>query len=789
MPSNIPVSIPADGVPVAKSSLRHAFSSIRSELEHGGFFRSNVVGAIERRTRDKLDEFISVNDLGAVGEGTLRTVADWLAGGPLSRGYANLAAIQADYPHVTGLGDSADWAAIQLAVDRATSSGRRVRIPKGHFVLNRTITYTTPSTALLTGTGLQGYLSGPAPRIEGDGPAYTILRWTAVDTVWPTRDNGRGYGIRLLGNPPANTRQGLMGFCLIEGLLLIGPTADPTSQTVGFMAGSYSHLTLRNVHACRWGLYGFHLLRRFYRYGTHPVYSTIDDRSLCGLLDHVLANNIGGTGLFAGADPIWMDPTTESEGFEVDHLSTVSCEFVAGRYGAEIWAQQYSDNSSMFAGSTATLRLFTGRHSHTTKNATLLSTRMENSPQLANVLVERVTTLTMINCAFINGQAGSPFAGGDAVPAPAVWFARDRDHHCTAAIINPWIDGRTRSIDVFRFGERADNNAVVTVTIIDPTISSAEPGVKLVNLVTAENMNVYVHENGEVRKHDSRGERRVVPAERQSDGYPTSGTCNPGDLISNSAASPGAVPGWRCARAGTFGTAEAGLRGSITSAQGVLRISGNTQPIPFKVGDWLSIAGYPAPTRVTRVPGQLVNIRATSVPDQPTQLQFTELGDLSAQHQIYLDGGSTAYRVLSVNRATRIVTFTTAIATAVNNVAVTRQPCVHLADPAPAHLNNVVATFAAPELVPLAAGGVRQGSGAVPDLAQGSLLHLTQAGPTVLAGIANAIDGQAFTLVFGDANTTVPHGAVFRLKAGSDLAAVADRTLSLVRHGASFYEV
>jgi hypothetical protein len=789
MPSNIPDSIPADGVPVAKSTLRSAFSSIRSELEHGGFFRSNVTGAVERATRDKLDEFISVRDLGAIGDGTLHTVEKWLTGKPFARGYANLAAIQLDYPHVTALTDSADWAAIQLAVDRATSNGGQVRIPKGHYVLNRTITYMTPSTATLPGLGVSAFVNGPAPRIAGDGPGHTILRWTAVDTVWPMRDNGRGYGIRLFGNPPANTRQGLMGFCIIEGLLLIGPSADPASPTIGLLVGSYSHLTLRNVHACRWGLYGFHLLRRFYRSGSHPVYSTIDDRAGYALLDHVLTNNIGTTGLVGGADPLWIDTVTHSEGFEIDHLSTISCEILGGKYGAEVWAQQFADNSSMFAGGDTTLRLYTGRGSHTSKNVTLISTRFENSPMLANVMVERVSTLTMINCAFINGAPGSPFAGGDSVPAPAVWFARDRDHNCTASIINPWIDGRNRSIDVFRFGERADNNSVVTATILDPLLTSAEAGVKFVNLVTAENMNVYVHQEGRVTKYDLQGERQIVPAERVSNGYPTEGTFNPGEIVLNNAADGSAVPGWRCARGGTIGTVEAGLRGFITSTQGVLRFTGNSLPIPFKIGDWISIAGYAAPTRVTRLPRQLSNVRATSVPDQPNQLQFNDLADLSAQHAIYLDGGSTIYRVSSINRTSRIVTLTTALAAPVTNAVVTRQTCLHVAEVAPAHLNSVAVTFAAPELVPLATGGVRTGSGASLDLAHGALLHVSQPAATTLTGIANALEGQAFTLVFADANTTIPHGDLFKLKAGGSFVSAVDRTLSLVRYGGAFYEV
>ena len=63
-----------------------------------------------RTLQSKLGEFISVKDFGAIADGTLHTVQEWMTAG--SRIYYNdLAAIQADYPHVTALTDSIDWAA------------------------------------------------------------------------------------------------------------------------------------------------------------------------------------------------------------------------------------------------------------------------------------------------------------------------------------------------------------------------------------------------------------------------------------------------------------------------------------------------------------------------------------------------------------------------------------------------------------------------------------------------------------------------------------------------------
>ena len=59
--------------------------------------------------------FVTVDQYGAIGDGASHSVSDWLIGGSHDRGYGDLASIQADYPHVTSLGDSADWAAVQAA--------------------------------------------------------------------------------------------------------------------------------------------------------------------------------------------------------------------------------------------------------------------------------------------------------------------------------------------------------------------------------------------------------------------------------------------------------------------------------------------------------------------------------------------------------------------------------------------------------------------------------------------------------------------------------------------------
>lgn len=89
---------------------------------------------------------IYVTNYGFIGDGTLHTVAEWIGptpviNPPFGGTYANLAAVQADFPHVTSMGDSIDWAAAQLAFNRIGDVyGRRVYFPDSEPVINRTLT-------------------------------------------------------------------------------------------------------------------------------------------------------------------------------------------------------------------------------------------------------------------------------------------------------------------------------------------------------------------------------------------------------------------------------------------------------------------------------------------------------------------------------------------------------------------------------------------------------------------------------------------------------------------------
>lgn len=94
------------------------------------------MGGIARNQAAKNAEQVSVKDFGALGDGTGATVVHWYTAGSLHyRNYADLAAVQVDYPHVTSSADTIDWASCQAAV----LNSRRVHAPAGTYVFNKPV--------------------------------------------------------------------------------------------------------------------------------------------------------------------------------------------------------------------------------------------------------------------------------------------------------------------------------------------------------------------------------------------------------------------------------------------------------------------------------------------------------------------------------------------------------------------------------------------------------------------------------------------------------------------------
>lgn len=120
-------------------------------------------GTIPRTQREINSERVSIKSYGAIGDGTLHTVAEWTVIGSRIY-YVSLEAIQVDYPHVTSLTDSIDWAATQKAVTNNVA----VHCPKGKYVLSNSVK--TPHYTNSRAVGFAGL------DITGDGGQTLFTR-------------------------------------------------------------------------------------------------------------------------------------------------------------------------------------------------------------------------------------------------------------------------------------------------------------------------------------------------------------------------------------------------------------------------------------------------------------------------------------------------------------------------------------------------------------------------------------------------------------------------------------
>lgn len=111
---------------------------------------SLLQNSINRTIYNKLYEAWSIKDFGAIGDGTLHTVQEWIDAGKFS----NLAAIQVVFPFVTAATDSIDWVALQGAIKalplntastgiltpKGFANGGCVLIPRGRYYIDKKVT-------------------------------------------------------------------------------------------------------------------------------------------------------------------------------------------------------------------------------------------------------------------------------------------------------------------------------------------------------------------------------------------------------------------------------------------------------------------------------------------------------------------------------------------------------------------------------------------------------------------------------------------------------------------------
>lgn len=118
--------------------------------------------AISRVIADRFLERVSIKDFGAIGDGTLHTLQEWVDSGKFS----GLTEIQVVMPFVTSLTQSIDWAVTQYCL----INFKNILMPKGKYVFSDVAKFPHNTTPFNVGT------SAVAPRVFGDGVCTTITR-------------------------------------------------------------------------------------------------------------------------------------------------------------------------------------------------------------------------------------------------------------------------------------------------------------------------------------------------------------------------------------------------------------------------------------------------------------------------------------------------------------------------------------------------------------------------------------------------------------------------------------
>lgn len=153
---------------------------LAGKAQHISFQRSAVASAITQAIKinlqNKLDNWITVQDFGALGDGQSH---------PVSEIFSGLAAAQMAFPHVTSMDDELDWAAIQAAIN---SGKKLVQFDDdGSYVLNKPLQYDSQTT-----------FYAPVPTISyGTQRTATFIikreTWDGSDAIFTKRNRDSSY--------------------------------------------------------------------------------------------------------------------------------------------------------------------------------------------------------------------------------------------------------------------------------------------------------------------------------------------------------------------------------------------------------------------------------------------------------------------------------------------------------------------------------------------------------------------------------------------------------------------
>lgn len=244
---------------------------------------------------EKLYESWSVKDFGAIGDGTLHTLQEWIDEGKFS----NLTAIQFAFPFVTSLTDSVDLVAIQAAIyalplnkdsngiltPKGFANGGCIHVPRGRYVIDKKITMqrglrlvgeSRESSQLISFIGndsvlqyadvgryiqdeivIQNLSIWQDPSVAATaGAAIDVIEGAAsVQSLYLNVDNvyieGTFYGIRHMAGVGGGVCNSNISKCVSHGVYLTGSVSTTSmafANTYCHQNGGYGYVVERGAY-------------------------------------------------------------------------------------------------------------------------------------------------------------------------------------------------------------------------------------------------------------------------------------------------------------------------------------------------------------------------------------------------------------------------------------------------------------------------------------------------------------------------------------------------------------
>ena len=272
--------------------------------------------------------------------------------------------------------------AIQSAIDilDGTASGGVVYFPPGEYLVTSALTYQQTGTSAVN----------PGVSFIGDGRRTSKITYSGTS----------GFCLNIKGAASmAVSATGRLG--LIEGINIKGLGFTGTGETSGNTDGGiyvqgYNHLLIEDCLVTSFGQDGIHLDRIYYNLAPD---ATLDDRGAFSTLRHSEISNCGRTGLQAGG----LNSATD---YSVDHLYTENLHIVGSTTtGAKIYAQNWTDNGSLFHGDAIGVHLYAQNTDILTENVTCIGTRFEGGQSDCMLKIDSCLQGRFTNCLF-PGHAG-----------------------------------------------------------------------------------------------------------------------------------------------------------------------------------------------------------------------------------------------------------------------------------------------------------------------------------------------------------------------------------------------